>query len=153
MSLGPGFVYSLTLMGAGDVVSNSAAGATFRYSLIWALGLTLIFRFVLTNTTAKYVLVTGESLLAGYRRLGNWVVWIILFATIVIRHFFNLYLIVMLGDSTNLLFPLPTEWSNEIWSFFFVLVGFAIMFWGGYPAVEAFSKVLEGDLHDCRFGS
>ncbi len=146
MSLGPGFVYSLTLMGAGDVVSNSAAGATFRYSLIWALGLTLIFRFVLTNTTATYVLVTGESLLAGYRRLGNWVVWIILFATIVLRHFFNLYLIIMCGDSANLLFPLPTEWSNEIWSFFFVLVGFAIMFWGGYPAVEAFSKVLVGIL-------
>ena len=65
-ALGPGLVYVLTVMGTGDLVSNSAAGAGYGYALIWALGITLIFRFVWVNTSAKYVLVTGESLLTGY---------------------------------------------------------------------------------------
>ena len=64
-------------LGAGDIVSNATAGATFGYHLIWALGMTLIFRFVWVNTSAKYVLVTGESLFTGYGRLGHWVVWVI----------------------------------------------------------------------------
>ena len=74
--LGPGFVYALTVLGTGDLVSNSAAGAGYGYSLIWAVALTLVFRFVWINVSAKYVLVTGESLIQGYARLGRWVVWL-----------------------------------------------------------------------------
>ena len=76
--LGPGFVYALTVLGTGDLVSNSAAGAGYGYSLIWAVALTLVFRFAWINVSAKYVLVTGESLIQGYARLGRWVVWLIL---------------------------------------------------------------------------
>ena len=65
MLLGPGFVYVLTVLGSGDIVSNSAAGAGYGYALIWALLVTLVFRFVWVNISAKYVLVTGESLLQG----------------------------------------------------------------------------------------
>ena len=90
LALGPGFVYALTVLGTGDLISNSAAGAGYGYALIWALGLTLVFRFVWVNTSAKYVLVTGESLIKGYARLGNWVVWVVLIAIIFLRHFYNL---------------------------------------------------------------
>ena len=141
-ALGPGLVYVLTVMGTGDLVSNSAAGAGYGYALIWALGITLIFRFVWVNTSAKYVLVTGESLLTGYARLGNWVIWIILISIILLRHFYNLYLIVMIGSAADLLFPLPTESSAVIWSFFFTFAGFAMMYWGGYPTIELFCKFL-----------
>ncbi|MEE8162008.1 MAG: Mn2+/Fe2+ transporter, partial [Acidobacteriota bacterium] len=68
--VGPGFVYVLTILGTGDLITNSAAGAGYGYALIWALGLTLVFRYVWVNTSAKYVLVTGESLMQGYARLG-----------------------------------------------------------------------------------
>ncbi len=69
-SIGPGFVFVLTVLGAGDIVANVTAGAGYGYHRIWALGMTLIFRFVWVNASAKYVLVTGESLLAGYGRIG-----------------------------------------------------------------------------------
>ena len=51
-SIGPGFVYLLTILGAGDIVSNATAGASYGYQLIWALGLTLIFRFIWVNISA-----------------------------------------------------------------------------------------------------
>ncbi len=149
LSVGPGLVYILSILGSGDIVANATAGASYGYSLIWALGLTLIFRFVWVNTSAKYVLVSGETLLAGYRRIrlgswriGEWVVWMILIALIPQRHVVNAYLIVMCGSSAHLLMPLPTEWSASIWALFFTLIGFAMMFWGGYPTIEAFCKVL-----------
>ena len=140
--LGPGIVYVLQVQGTGDIIANAATGASYGYTLIWALAVTLIFRFVWVNTSAKYVLVTEESLLTGYARLGNWMVWIVLISIIVLRHFYSSYQILMMGSAADLLFHLPTEWSVSIWSLLFTLLGFALMFWGGYRTIEILCKIL-----------
>ena len=144
VSVGPGLVYGLTVLGAGDIVSNTTAGASYGYHLIWALGMSLIFRYFWVNASARYVLVSGESLLAGYGRVGIWVPLVVLFALFPIRHFKNQFLILMTGSAAHLLFPLPTAWSEEIWALLFAVVGFVMMFWGGYPIIESFCKVLVG---------
>ncbi len=143
-SIGPGLVYGLAALGTGDIVSNTTAGGSYRYSLIWALGMSLIFRYVWINTSAKYVLVTGESLLTGYGRVAGWVPMVVLSALFPIRHFANQFLILTTGSAAHLLFPLPTVWSAQIWALLFALVGFAMMFWGGYPIIEVFCRVLIG---------
>jgi Mn2+/Fe2+ NRAMP family transporter len=140
--LGPGFVYALAVLGTGDLVSNSAAGAGYGYSLIWAVALTLVFRFVWINVSAKYVLVTGESLIQGYARLGRWVIWIILGGVIMNGHMNMMTQIVMSGSAADILFHLPTQWSATIWSFSFTLIAFSMAFWGGYRVVEMFCKIL-----------
>ena len=141
-SIGPGFVYVLTVLGTGDVVTNSTAGASYGYHLIWALGMTLVFRFVWVNTSAKYVLVTGESLLVGYGRVGKWVPWVVSLSFFPIRHFTNMFLILIMGDSAHILVPLPTVWSAKIWAVVFPLIGFSMMYWGGYQIIESFCKLL-----------
>ena len=143
-SVGPGFVYVLTVLGTGDVVTNSTAGASYGYHLIWALGMTLIFRYVWVNTSAKYVLVTGESLLVGYGRVGKWVPWVVSLSFFPIRHFTNMFLILIMGDSAHILVPLPTVWSAKIWAAVFTLIGFSMMYWGGYHIIESFCKLLIG---------
>lgn len=143
-SIGPGLVFTLAVLGTGDIVANITAGAGYGYSLIWTLILVFIFRFVWVNTAAKYVLVTGESLLTGYKRLGKGVVWVVLIFVVVTRHFSNMVVIVMTGTAADLLFPLPTVWSSPIWATIFTIVGFAMMFWGGYPVIESFCKILVG---------
>ena len=69
--LGPGLVFFFTAMGPGTFLTSAVAGATYGYALIWALALALLFRFVWVNTAASYVLVTRESLLQGYARIGR----------------------------------------------------------------------------------
>lgn len=144
-SLGPGIVYVLTVMGVGDLVSNSAAGAGYGYSLIWALAVTLLFRYVWVNTSAKYVLVTGESLIRGYGRLGAWILWFLVFFLLGLGHVYNLYQVVMMGTAANLLLPLPSPWSAAIWAVVFTLLGYK-MIWGGYPFIETTFKVLVGAM-------
>jgi len=123
-------------------VSNSAAGAGYAYALLWTIPMTLVFRFIWISVSAKYVLVTGDTLLEGYARLGRWVIWIILVAIIIIGHFDIMTQILMTGRGADLLFHLPTEWSATIWSLCFTLLGFAMVFWGGYKVIETFCKVL-----------
>jgi len=126
------------------MVSNAAAGAGYEYHLIWALGMTLAFRFVWVNTSAKYVLVTGESLITGYGRAGKWVPWVFLVAVIMTRCIYMSYAMLLMGDTADMLLPLPFSYSIQIWTCFFTLLGFCMTFWGGYLIVESFCKVLVG---------
>ena len=141
-SLGPGLVFALTAAGPGSFVSNAAAGATYGYSLIWALGFTVVFRYAWLSTSAKYVLITGESLLDGYRRIGRWLVWVVLASAIAVRHLSNMYKVLLLGGCVQLLIPLPFAWGAKAWALVSVLLAFAMTFWGGYPLVERFCKIL-----------
>lgn len=129
-------------MGPGTFLSSAVAGATYGYSLIWALGLALLFRYVWVNTAAAYVLVTGESLLQGYARMGRWLVWTSLVVTILVRHSSNLYTVLLMGSAAHLLCPLPTPASRAIWSVALTLLGVVMMIWGGYPLIERGCKVV-----------
>jgi Mn2+/Fe2+ NRAMP family transporter len=140
--LGPGLVFFFTAMGPGTFLSSAVAGATYGYSLIWALGLALLFRYVWVNTAAAYVLVTGESLLQGYARIGRWLVWTSLVVTIVVRHSTNLYTILLMGNAAHLLVPLPTPASGAIWSVALTVLGVVMMVWGGYPVIERACRVV-----------
>ncbi|MEQ1694115.1 MAG: Nramp family divalent metal transporter, partial [Gemmatimonas sp.] len=140
--LGPGLVFFFTAMGPGTFLSSAVAGATYGYALIWALGLALLFRYVWVNTAASYVLVTGESLLQGYARIGKWLVWTSLVVTIVVRHSSNLYTILLMGNAAHLLMPLPTTSSGAVWTVALTLLGVVMMIWGGYPFIERACKLV-----------
>jgi len=141
-SLGPGWVFALAVIGPADMVANTTLGATHGYALIWALAVVLVFRYVWLSTSAKYVLVTGESLLDGYSRLGRWVAWAFLAVILVMRHLQNLYKIALLGSVAHLLAPLPVGSSERWWSLALTGAAFAMVFWGGYPVLESFCKRL-----------
>ena len=141
-TIGPGIVFALATVGPGSFVANSAAGATYEYSLIWGLAVTLFFRYVWLEASARYVMATGETLLDGYRRVSRWLVWAILAAVVLVRHFANLYKVVLFGSCLDLLAPLPVPWSQTAWSLVAVGLAFGLMFWGGYPAVERICKTL-----------
>jgi Mn2+/Fe2+ NRAMP family transporter len=123
-------------MGPGTFLSSAVAGATYGYALLWALALALAFRYVWVNAAAAYVLVTGESLLQGYARLGRWLVWTSLAATVLVRHSSNLYTILLMGNAAHVLLPLPIASSRATWSIGLTVVGVGMMVGGGYPIVE-----------------
>lgn len=152
-ALGPGLAFLTAMTGSGSLVSNAVAGATYGYDLLWALALALLFRYVWVDTSARYVLVTGESLLQGYARKGRWLVWTVLAAAVIVRHSTNLYTILLMGHAVQLILPLPFAAGAGAWTVLFTLLGFAMMFWGGYPAVERGSRVLVAVMVSALFVS
>lgn len=141
-SVGPGLMFLAAMTGPGTILSNAAAGASYGYNLIWALALSLLFRYVWVDITARYVLVSGESLLQGYARIGRWLVWMVFGAAILVRHSTNLYTVLLMGDAAHTLVPLPIAQSAAVWTVAFTLLGFAMMFWGGYPVLERGCRIL-----------
>jgi len=136
-------------VGPRDLVSNSIAGASYGYSLLWLLVVTLSVRFVILDASARYVMVTGQTLLSGFGRGGRWVIWLAFVVMLLRKHLSSLVKITILGAAGHALVPLPTVYSAAIWGWVSWVAGFALMYWGRYRAVERFSKPLAVILGGC----
>lgn len=124
---GPGLLFALSMLGPAGLVSNVTIGATQGYRLLWVLALVLALRFVWLSTAARYVLVSGESLLSGFARLGRWIPWSVFTSLLVSRHLSNLYKVLLIGAAAQILLPLPGSWGAPGWSLVFTAAGFALM--------------------------
>lgn len=132
----------MAAVGHYDLVSNTIGGATYGYSLLWTLVLIIGARYVILESSARYVLVTGESLIEGFGRLGRWAVWLIFFFLLAKRHISNLAQILLIGTAFQLLAPLPFAWGSKLWALLFWFLAFWLMYRGGYQGVERLSKPL-----------
>ncbi len=149
LTLGPGLVFILGAVGPRDLISNSMAGATHGFSLLWILAAVLIARFVFLDVSARYVMVTGETFVAGCARVGKWTLWLIFGLILLGRHLTTLVRIVLLGTAAQALVPLPTPYGVATWGLLSWLFGFTLMYWGRYRLVERLSKSLALLLGTC----
>lgn len=146
---GPGLVFILGSIGEKDLISGSIAGATYGYSLLWLLVVSIVARFVIVDRTARYVMVSGESLLAGFGRISPWVVLLWFLVAILQRHASALATLSILGISAHMMIPLPTRHSAAIWGLSSWVAGFALMYWGRYRFVERFATPLAVVMGSC----
>jgi Mn2+/Fe2+ NRAMP family transporter len=146
---GPGLVFILGAIGPSDLISGSIAGAKYGYSLLWLVAVSMCARFVIVEATARYVVVSGESLLAGFGRISKWIVLLWFVVAVFQRHASALTKLLLLGAAAHMVFPLPSPHSIAIWGFCSWTAGFALMFWGRYRLIEKISKPLAIVLGSC----
>jgi len=149
LTFGPGLIYLVSSIGPTDLVANSAAGANYGYGLIWVLLVSCVSLYVVLEAMSRYVLTTGESLMAGYQRVGRWVVWMILGFIVLKRHMSNLVHILIMGAALNMIAPLSSPHSQQIWAALACASGFGLMYWGRYPLVEKASRPLLFVMGSC----
>ncbi len=70
-ALGPGILVACAAIGGSHLVWSTRAGAEFGWSLVWIILLTNLLKFPFFLYGQRYTAATGESLLAGYLRLGR----------------------------------------------------------------------------------
>src|SRR5204863_9198616 len=72
--LGPGLVLAAAGIGAGDVVVASITGIKHGTALLWAVALTALLKFVLTEALARWQLASGETIARAWvTRMPRWV--------------------------------------------------------------------------------
>ena len=72
--LGPGLLFAGAAIGVSHLVQSTRAGADYGLGLLWALLLVNFFKYPFFQFGPRYALATGESLLAGYAKLGKGVI-------------------------------------------------------------------------------
>lgn len=71
---GPGVIMAVSGIGASDMIAATVGGAIYGTSLLWALALGTLFKFVLTEGLARWQLATDKTILEGWsRHLPRWV--------------------------------------------------------------------------------
>lgn len=70
-NFGPGLLFAGAAIGVSHLVQSTRAGADFGMGLLWALLLIHLFKYPFFQFGPRYATATGESLLDGYKKLGN----------------------------------------------------------------------------------
>jgi manganese transport protein len=143
---GPGLVFALAVVGMGDFVINASLGAAYGYAFLWLLAIGVAFRFTWLDTSARYVLTTGEGLVDGLARIGRPLVLSIFGIAPLLGHILNLARIVLVGQIAQLLLPLPFAHASAVYGLGFVAAVVVAILRGGYPWLEQFSKWLIAGL-------
>ena len=134
-SMVPGLIVPLTWLGAGDLVDSPVAGGNYGYSLMWAMVIALLVRFIFVSIIAKYQLCNqhGESVMAGLKRIHPWMPIFVGAVAVFFGHVYGSYLIKGVGETATHLAGFGPPWA---WSIFWVTVAAAIIFRGAYRRLE-----------------
>jgi Mn2+/Fe2+ NRAMP family transporter len=77
--LAPGILIAATGVGAGDLITASIAGSRVGLTILWAVLVGAVLKWVLNEGLARWQMATGTTLLEGWvDRLGGWVQWVFL---------------------------------------------------------------------------
>ncbi|AXT20675.1 divalent metal cation transporter [Flavobacteriaceae bacterium AU392] len=148
--LGPGLLFAGAAIGVSHLVQSTRAGADFGLGLLWALLLVNLFKYPFFQFGARYASATGESLLDGYKKLGNGILityYILTFATMFTIQ--TAVTIVTAGLATTLFGNFSTITigglsisSIQIWTVIITLICMTILFIGKYKLLDGIIKII-----------
>jgi len=142
--LGPGLLFAAAAIGVSHLVQSTRAGANFGFGLIWALLLIHIVKYPFFHFGPKYASATGETLLHGYKKLGNGVLtayFLVTFATMVTIQ--TAVTIVTAGLASALFNELlPITIGTKSWTLIILIICAMVLLRGTYNFLDKFIKVI-----------
>ena len=142
--LGPGILFAGAAIGASHIIQSTQAGANFGFSLLVFVILANLFKYPFFEFGHRYTVATGESLISGYKKIGNWALNIYIFlnifssvistagVTIVTSAILALIFQIFFGASINL----------TILSIVILSINLLILFLGKYSTMDKVVKFL-----------
>lgn len=131
---GPGILFAATSVGISHVVQSTRAGSMFGLGIIGIIIFINIIKYPLFQFGAQYSLVTGTSLIQGYKNLSKWA--LIIHALFVIMLMFITVASLSLVTSSVLIFLFSLEISLTMTSFFLLVFCMALVSVGGFSFLE-----------------
>ncbi len=139
--IGPGIMAAATGVGAGDLVATMVAGSRYGYTLLWAVVLGTVFKLALGEAVGRWHLASGQTLLAGWRTLGRWVLVYFGAYAVVWGFVYGATAMSASGLPLNALMP---GLSVRYWAMICGVLGFVLVWFGRYAVIEKIMTVLVG---------
>lgn len=131
--IGPGLLVTVGFIDPGNWASNFAAGADFRYSLLWVITLSTIMLIVLQHNVAHLGIVTGLCLSeAATKYTPKWVSRPILGTAVLASISTSLAEILGGAIALEMLFDIPIIWGSLLTAFFVTIM----LFTNSYKRIE-----------------
>ncbi len=138
--VGPGIVVAATGIGAGDMIAASVGGSSYGYTIIWAVLIGAILKYVLNEGVGRWQLTSGISITdAWINKLPRifpiyFLVYLVLWSVIVAAA-----LIAATGLAAHSIWPILS--INE-WGIIHSIVALVFVLWGKYRYFELVMKYI-----------
>ena len=136
--LGPGLLFFFSAIGVSHLVQSTRAGADFSFGLIWALALSTLFKYPFFLFGPKYSMATGETLLDGYKKLGNYVLVIYLILSLITMFTIQTAVTIVTAGLAIELFGITT--NITIWAAIITFCCLIILLVGQYKFLDKLMK-------------
>ncbi len=127
-------------IGVSHLVQSTRAGATFGFAMVWAVVLANIFKYPFLEYGPRYAIATGESMIEGYKRLGNWAIWI--FAAFTLGTMFAVQAAVTIVSATLAAELTGIALSPLTWSTILLVICVILLLSGQYSALDGAVKLI-----------
>ena len=135
---GPGLLFAGAAIGVSHLVQSTRAGADFGLGLIRVLALSNLFKYPFFLFGPKYSLATGETLLHGYKKLGNYVLIIYLLLSLVTMFTIQTAVTIVTAGLAIELFGISN--NITIWAAIITLFSLIILLIGRYRFLDNLMK-------------
>lgn len=139
-ALGPGLIMAAAAVGVSHLVQSTRAGADFGFTLVWAVILANVFKYPFLEFGPRYALATQESLIKGYKKLGNWAFWVFVVFTIgtmfIVQAAVTIVSASLAAELTGIVL------SPFIWSAILLGICIGILLFGQYSALDSAIKLI-----------
>lgn len=141
----PALLWMVSSTGSGTVLFTPRVGSRYGYELLWAALIAIVFMWVLINEVGRYTVVTGRSILAGYRDVPGprgWAVWLVLVPGLVAGVSVIAGVAALAGSAAMVVLP-----GDQVLYGTIILVASAtLVLFGRYGGVEKATAVVAGLL-------
>jgi len=139
-ALGPGLLMAGAAVGVSHLVQSTRAGAEYGTSLLLLVVAACLLKYPFLEFGPRYAAATGESLVAGYARLGRWALGLFALITVGTMFIIQASVTVVAGGLAGLVFGLDASITQLSAG---VLVGcLAVLAIGRYRGLDLLMKVI-----------
>ncbi len=139
-SLGPGLLFAGASIGVSHLVQSTRAGADFGFGLLWALILVNIFKYPFFQYGPRYASATGESLIVGYKKLGNGILFTYFILTFLTMFTIQAAVTIVTAGLASNLFGISL--SLTTWSIIITFISLGILLIGKYKLLDKLMKFI-----------
>ena len=141
-TLGPGLLFASTAIGVSHLVQSTRAGATYGFALVGFIIAANVFKFPFFEYGSRYANVTGESIIDGYKRIGNWMVWIYFLVLLTSMFFVSSAVSFVTAGFMKNLFQIPDAYGAMFTPTFLFVLCVSILAYGKYKALDVIMKIV-----------
>ena len=134
-------------IGVSHLVQATRAGAEYGFSLLWLLILAVVSKYPFMEFGPRYASATGETLIQGYRRMGNYAYGTYIALTIGTMFIIQAAVTVVTAGLAEQLFKFG--WSAVQWSGVILALCIALLYIGHYKVLDLTMKFIISLLTIC----
>lgn len=141
----PGLLWTISSVGSGSVLITPRIGSRYGYVFLWVVLAVVFFMWIMIREVGRYTVVSGKTMLDGYRELPgprSRAIWFILIPQLVA----GIVLITGIAALVGSVLMIALPGSQVVYAIGMILVSGVLVLSGRYSKVEQVSSVLAGVL-------